>query len=164
VKATQNYSDKLSTINQMIPASNLRFLKLATTRNDAAWQALLRPALASHSSVQSFTSTNNYVRYNATVATTDNLHVKHYSSTGFVEKPLKVLDSVAVERIKQELADVDVNSDGRYVTQNANSYFLKIPNQARHSAFIIPTDLMQTSSRLCSVSTLALSPTRKSLN
>ena len=34
-------------------------------------------------------------------------------TSAYIEKPLKVLDSTAVARIKQELADVDKNADGR---------------------------------------------------
>jgi hypothetical protein len=90
----------------MIGASNWRFAKLAT-RSSTAWQVLLRPACATQS-IQTAAKVH-FVRYHSTVP------INKYSGTGFVERPLKVLDSTAVERIKKELADVDVNSDGRYV-------------------------------------------------
>jgi hypothetical protein len=92
---------------KMIGACNWRFTKLAATRPSTTWQAVLRPVLASHSIPT--VATNNFVRYHSTVP------VNKYSGTGFVERPLKILDFTAVEQIKKELAEVDVNSDERYV-------------------------------------------------
>jgi ribosomal protein L31E len=56
---------------------------------------------------------------------------RHRSTTveglGVVEKPLRALDMAAVNRIKEELARVDVNSDGRYVhVMSFPSYIVNI--------------------------------------
>jgi hypothetical protein len=92
----------------MIGASNLRLAKLVTTRSRTTWEIVFRPALASHWTQA--TPTENVVRFHSTDS------VNQYGPPSFVERPLKVLDSAAVELIKKELADVDVNSDGRYVS------------------------------------------------
>ncbi|KAG7349519.1 alternative oxidase-domain containing protein [Nitzschia inconspicua] len=96
----------------MVLTTNLRIFKQIATRSGAKYHAaMLRPALATHSTSLDLTQAN-FSRYSSTVV--DNkVGAKNYSSTGFVEKSLNVLDSQAVARIKEELAEVDANSDGR---------------------------------------------------
>jgi hypothetical protein len=109
LRRIQIFSIVSLTKRKMIGASNLNLAKLVATRSSTTWKVVLRPALASHWTQA--TDTDNFVRYHSTVS------VNKYGPPSFVEKPLKVLDSAAVERIKKELAEVDVNSDGRYVSQ-----------------------------------------------
>lgn len=94
--------------------SNTRVFQLAATRSGAAtWQAMLLPMFASHSSSLTW-MINDTVRHNSSKSG-NSAGAIHYSGSGFVEKPLNVLDSMTVARIKEELAQVDANSDGRYV-------------------------------------------------
>ncbi|KAG7373058.1 hypothetical protein IV203_033782 [Nitzschia inconspicua] len=72
---------------------------------------MLRPALVTHSTSLDLKQ-SNFSRYRSTEV--DNkVGAKNYSSTGFVEKSLNVMDSQAVARIKEELVEVDAKSDGR---------------------------------------------------
>jgi hypothetical protein len=94
----------------MISASNLRLAKLAATRSGiTSMEALIRPALATR-----LANSDHFLRTHSTVAV-EKAPVNGKNTGEYITKPLKVLDSMAVERIKQELAEVDKNSDGRYV-------------------------------------------------
>lgn len=46
---------------------------------------------------------------------------------GVLEKPLKVLDRTTVQKIKQELNEVDANHDGRYVTKSIGVCLVFLP-------------------------------------
>ena len=98
-------------------ASNLRFAQRAASRNGiASIEALIRPALATR-----LANADNFLRFHSTMAVkTSPINGNGSGSSLLVEKPLKVLDSTAVERIKRELAEVDKNSDGRSTKTKTN--------------------------------------------
>lgn len=119
----------------MILASNFRFAKLAATRSGiTSLEALMiRPAMATRATAASGYA-DHFLRSNSTIAAEAALI--NNVSVNNTDKSWKVLDSMAVERIKQELAEVDKNSDGRLDADELKTLLRKHKNTFSDSEIV----------------------------